>query len=70
MPLAMALKGESRTVTSLVGAGEMKLHLAEMGFVPGQKVTVVGENPAGIILQVKGVRLALNRSLAQKILVA
>lgn len=70
MPLAMALKGECRTITSLVGAGEMKQHLTEMGFVPGQKVTVVGDNPAGIILLVKGTRLALNKSLAQKILVA
>lgn len=70
MPLAMVLKGESRSVTSLVGAGEMRQHLIEMGFVPGQKVTVVGENSAGIILLVKGVRLALNRGLAQKILVA
>ncbi len=70
MPLAMALKGESRTITSLVGAGEMRRHLVEMGFVPGQRVTVVGESPSGIILLVKGTRLALNRSLAQKILVA
>lgn len=70
MPLAMALKGENRTITSLVAVGDMKQHLVEMGFVPGQKVTVVGDSPAGIILLVKGVRLALNRSLAQKILVA
>ena len=70
MPLAMALKGESRTITSLVAVGDMKQHLEEMGFVPGQKVTVVGDSPAGIILLVKGTRLALNRSLAQKILVA
>lgn len=70
MPLAMVSKGECRTITSLAAAGDMKQRLTDMGFIPGQTVTVVGENSAGIILQIKGARLAVNRGLAQKILVA
>lgn len=70
MPLAMLSQGESRTITSLAAAGEMKQHLSDMGFIPGQTVTVMGESNSGIILQIKGTRLALNRGLAQKILVS
>lgn len=70
MPLAMLSQGESRTITSLAAAEDMKQHLNDMGFIPGQTVTVVGESNSGIILQIKGTRLALNRGLAQKILVS
>ncbi len=70
MPLAMVSKGECRTITSLAAAEDMKQHLVDMGFIPGQTVTVVGDSPAGIILQIKGTKLALNRGLAHKILVA
>lgn len=70
MPLAMVSKGESRTITSLAAAGDMKQHLSDLGFIPGQSVTVVGESAAGMILQIKGAKLALNRGLAHKILVA
>ncbi|MBE6344691.1 MAG: ferrous iron transport protein A [Spirochaetaceae bacterium] len=70
MPLAMLSQGESRTITSLSAAGEMKQHLNDMGFIPGQTVTVMGESNSGLILQIKGTRLALNRGLAQKILVS
>ncbi|MGI6000866.1 MAG: FeoA family protein, partial [Candidatus Merdisoma sp.] len=44
--------------------------LQDLGFVKGEKVQVVGENPSGMILLVKGVRIALNRGLASQIMVA
>ena len=36
----------------------------------GERVRVVGENAGGMILMVKGVKVALNRGLAHKIMVA
>ena len=45
-------------------------HLQDLGFAPGSEVQVLGENAAGMILLVKGVRIALDRGLAGKILVA
>ena len=52
------------------GKEEVKRHLQDLGFVKGGTVQVVGENASGMILLVKGVRIALNRGLASQIMVA
>ena len=70
MALAMVSIGETRTITELRVKEEMKRHLQDLGFTPGEQVRVVGENPSGLILLIKGARLALNRGLATKISVA
>ena len=70
MPLAMVPIGEKRKIKSLIGTQDIKKHLIDLGFVSGQDVLVLGDSAAGMILLVKGTKLALNRGLAQKILVA
>ena len=70
MPLAMVMEGETRTITDFKGQEELKRHLQDLGFIRGERVRVVGENAAGMILMVKGVKVALNRGLAHKIMVA
>lgn len=70
MPLAMMEQGETREITDFKGQEEMKRHLQDLGFIKGEKVRVVGENPGGMILMVKGTKIALNRALALKIIVA
>ena len=69
MPLAMVMAGETRTICEFKGNEEMKRHLQDLGFTRGEKVRVMGENPSGLILMVKGVKLALNRGLANRIMV-
>lgn len=69
MPLAMAIEGETRTITDFKGQEEMKRHLQDLGFVKGEQVRVLGENAGGMILMVKGVKIALNRGLAHNIIV-
>lgn len=69
MPLAMVMKGETRTITDFKGQEEMKRHLQDLGFIKGEKVRVVGENASGMILVVKDVKVALNRGLAHRIMV-
>lgn len=69
MPLAMLQLGEKRTITDFRGQEEMKRHLQDIGFIRGEQVEVLGENASGLILLVKGVRIALNRGLANKIMV-
>lgn len=69
MPLAMVMAGETRTIREFTGNEEMKRHLQDLGFTKGEKVRVMGENPSGLILMVKGVKLALNRGLANRIMV-
>ena len=62
MALALMSIGEKRTVQSLRGKDET--------FAPGAEVECVGDTPGGMILIVKGVRIALDRGLASKIMVA
>lgn len=70
MPLSMMGQGETRVITDFKGQEEMKRHLQDLGFIKGEHVRVVGENSSGMILLVKGVKIALNRGLANRIIVA
>ena len=70
MPLLLAEVGETRVVSDFRGKEEIKRHLQDIGFTKGEKIKVLSENKSGIILLVKGVRVALDRGLASKIMVA
>ncbi len=69
MPLAMMSVGEIRTVLECKGKSEMKKHLQNLGFTHGERIQVLNENPSGLIILVKGVKLALNRGVASMIYV-
>lgn len=69
MPLAMALAGEKKIIEEFRVDEKLKRHLNDLGFTKGEQVDIIGESPGGIILIVKGVRMALNIGLAQKIIV-
>ncbi len=69
MSLAMVAPGEILKVFEFKGKDEMKRRLQDLGFVKGEKVQVIGENQGGLILLVKGVKVALNKGLAQLIIV-
>ena len=70
MALAMMEVGETRVIEAFHGKDEVKRHLQDLGFVQGERVQVLAQNSSGMILLVKGVRIALNRGLATQILVA
>ena len=69
MPLTMAEPGENVTIRRITGRDELRLHLAELGFVVGETVTVVSRMGGNLIVQVKDSRIALNRDMANRILV-
>jgi len=69
MSLAMVDLGETRIVSDFKGKDDMKRHLQDLGFIKGEHVKVVGDNPSGLILLIKGVKIALNRGLASLIIV-
>lgn len=70
MPLAMVTVGDEKTIVDFKGKEDVKRHLTDLGFIKGQNVQVLGSNASGLILLVKGVRIALNKGLATKIMVA
>ena len=53
MPLTMAKAGDTVTIQKITGKDEVRLHLAELGFV----------------VQVKESRLALDKTMANRIMV-
>ena len=70
MPLTMAKAGETVTIQQITGQDEVRLHLAELGFVVGETITVVNEISGNLILQVKEARIALDKTMAMRIMVA
>ena len=69
MPLGMVEIGESGVIGKITGQDEVRQHLAELGFVVDGTVTVVNENAGNLILQVKDSRIALDRTMANRIMV-
>lgn len=69
MPLTMARPGESFAIRRITGKDEVRQHLAELGFVMDSEVTVVSEVAGNLILQVKDSRIALDHTMASRIMV-
>jgi len=69
MPVSMARPGETVTIRRITGRDDVRAHLAELGFVAGCEVTVVSEVNGNLILQVKGSRVALDKTMACRIMI-
>ena len=69
MPLTMAKPGETVTIRKITGKDEVRQHLAELGFVVDSAVTVASETAGNLILQVKDSRVALDQSMAMRIMI-
>ena len=69
MPLSFLRKGQVGKVTNIVGNNEIKDHLKDLGFVLGADISVVNELAGNIIVNVKESRVAIDRNLANKIMV-
>ena len=69
MPLTMAKAGDTVTIQKITDKDEVRLHLAELGFVVDSQVTVVNEIAGNLIVQVKESRLALDKTMANRIMV-
>ena len=69
MPLTMAKAGETVTIRKITGKDEVRLQLAELGFVVDSQVTIVNEIAGNLIVQVKESRLALDKTMANRIMI-
>lgn len=69
MPLTMAKTGETVTIRKITGRDEVRQHLAELGFVVDSDVTVVSEIAGNLILQVKDSRIALDKTMANRMMI-
>lgn len=69
MPLSMVKAGEENTIKKVGGKEETRKFLENLGFVVGSAITVVSEIGGNVIVNVKDSRVAINRDMANKIMV-
>ncbi|MCQ4637978.1 ferrous iron transport protein A [Anaerovorax odorimutans] len=69
MPLTMIRTGESGKIRRISGKDESRRFLNNLGFVEGETVTVVSYLAGNMILNVKDTRVALDKSMAKRIIV-
>ncbi len=69
IPLTLTKPGEKVTIRKITGLDAVRQHLAELGFVVGSDVVVVSEIAGNLIVQVKESRIALDKSMAMRVMV-
>ena len=69
LPLTYANVNEMNVIRKVGGNPEIKKHLEDMGFVTGAVITVVSTINGNLIVNVKDSKVALDRSLAGKIMI-
>ncbi len=69
MPLGMAKVGDVNIIRKITGRDDVRQRLAELGFVVGEEVRVVSEIGGNMILSIKDCRVALDRTMAMRIMI-
>ena len=69
MPLTIADPGQTVVIKRITGKDEVRQHLAELGFVENSSVTVISKANGNLIVQVKDSRIALDQSMAMRIMI-
>jgi ferrous iron transport protein A len=69
MPITMAKTGDTSIIRKITGKDDVRQHLAELGFVVGESVTVVSQIGGNMILSVKDSRVALDKTMTNRIMV-
>lgn len=69
MPLGLAKAGDVNIIKKVTGRDDVRQHLAELGFVAGEEIRVVSELGGNLILNVKESRIALDKTMAMRIMV-
>lgn len=69
MLLTMAKVGETYLIKKISGKDEIRRHMAELGFVVGEPVTIVSIIGGNMILSIKESRIALDQTMANRIVI-
>ena len=69
VPLCMAEAGDVNIIQKITGRDDVRQHLVEMGFVVGEEVRVITRMNGNLILSVKDSRVALDKTLAMRIMI-
>ncbi|SDB21958.1 FeoA family protein [Eubacterium oxidoreducens] len=69
MPVTMIETGKSVMIVRITGSDDIRQHLSELGFVAGEMITVISNARGNLILQVKDARIAVDETMARRIMV-
>ena len=69
IPLSFLKNNEEGTVTKVRAKGDLHHRLEHLGFVENTPVKVINENAGNIIAVLKETQIAIDASIAQKIIV-
>lgn len=67
VPLNMVRPGTEVAIHSIRGKDDVRRFLESLGFVEGAAITVITELGGNIIVNVKGTRVAISRSMATRV---
>lgn len=70
IPLSMVHTGDMVRVAAVTGKDETRRFLGNIGFVEDAEVSVVTEINGNVIVNIKGTRVAISRSMANRVLTA
>ncbi|MFH1058235.1 MAG: transcriptional repressor [Pseudomonadota bacterium] len=70
LPLALAAPGEKVRVERLTGGEGLAGQLCDLGIAVGSELEVISAGGGPLVMAVKGTRVALGRSAAQKVMVS
>jgi ferrous iron transport protein A len=60
--------GETGVVVRISGREDIKRFLNGLGFIPGARVSTVSTNGGNVILDLMGSRIAIDRTMASRIM--
>lgn len=69
MALTEVIGSDTYRIRRIAGDSKVRRHLENLGFVPGEKVRVISRVASGLIVNIKGCRVAVNHDAATMILV-
>ncbi len=67
VPIMFSKTGDVGTIVSISGNEKTRRFLNELGFTPGAGIKVVSQSGGNLILEVKGAKIAIDRTMAGKI---
>lgn len=70
MALTVAPKEKSLKIERITGREKTRKFLETLGFIQGEKITVISELNGNLIVNVRGSRIAIDRTMASRIQVA
>ena len=69
MPLTLVKEGELVNIKNISGKDDTIRFLNRLGFIEGERITVVSRIAGNLIVNVKDTRVALDKTLANRIAV-